>query len=188
MNLRRIAGVSIAVVVLAIAATTIGVLVTRGDSGEAQTGILVFDASQAGATATAFESQPEAVAAASQLAGFEVRIPSYLPPKWEVTGINVGPKPPAGGTLRTATVTIRDDSAGATLIEANQPYQEYGGPNGAGTPGPPFAGGQFSSYNTFTTKNYTMISGGRGYTLTLPIATPIDDVEAAKILGSLKVD
>ncbi|MEO9254768.1 MAG: hypothetical protein ABI305_04465, partial [Tepidiformaceae bacterium] len=72
---------------------------------------------------------------------------------------------------------------GAELVEANQP-----GGTASGEAGPPFGGGQFSSYLTSTGKNYTMILDGDGFTLTLPFATSIDDVEAAKILGSLKTD
>lgn len=183
MNSKRLTVASVAVLALVIAGTVIGLLWTGGGSSDAQSGIYVFDGSQPGATATAFESEGDAVAAASKLAGFEVRLPSYLPTNWKVTGINLGPELVGSSTLRTATLTIRDGSAGAKLVEANQP-----GGTASGAAGPPFGGGQFSSYLTSTGKNYTMILDGDGFTLTLPFATPIDDVEAAKILGSLKTD
>jgi hypothetical protein len=185
MNSGRAAAISGVAIVVAVAAVVIAVLSTRGDSSEAQSGVYVFDGSQPGATAKPFDSEPDAVAAASKLAGFDVRVPSYLPEKWEVTGINIGPKPLAGSDLRTATVTMRHGAAGATLIEANQSYGEYGEPKSAGLTAP-FPGGQFSSYLTSTTKNWKLVSDTRAFTLTVPVATPIDDVEAAKILGSLK--
>jgi hypothetical protein len=179
MNRRAVGTFSIVLAVLAVGAV-IGLRAARGDSHQTKDVIYVINLSQPGATAKPFDSEPDAVAAASKFAGFDVRVPSYLPEKWQVTGINVGSA--IASPFRTATLALRHGGAGATILESNQPS---GSSTTAGAAGP-FPGGAFSSFITGATKNWKLVSDTRAFTLTVPVATPIDDVEAAKILGSLK--
>ena len=113
----------LAIVVVAILVAS--VWLAGGGSSNADTPVVLYDASAGGTPAqTEFQTANAAAAEASRRAGFNVKVPPYLPSGFAVADVTISPKPPAASqsTLRRILFAVKGGKSTLTMIAVNSPF------------------------------------------------------------------
>ena len=183
---RWVIGIAAIAVVAGIA--TAGWFITGGSSN-ADTPVVLYDASAGGTPAqTEFQTANAAAAEASRRAGFNVKVPPYLPAGFAVADVTISPKPPAPSTstLSRMSLAIKGGNATLTFLAVNSPFT-FEGDDAAHIIASPAKGANIYKVAGAEIVDYTLLTPTRGYVLTFR-SSDLSETEAVKVLSSLPMD
>ena len=184
---RWVIGIAAIAVVAGIA--TAGWFITGGSSN-ADTPVVLYDASAGGTPAqTEFQTANAAAAEASRRAGFNVKVPPYLPAGFAVADVTISPKPPAqsSSSLRRMSLAIKGGNATLTVLAVNSPFTFPGSEDASRIIATPAKGSSIYKVAEGGLVDYTLLTPTRGYVLTFR-SSDLSETEAVKVLSSLPMD
>ncbi|MEO6043931.1 MAG: hypothetical protein ABIQ47_08420 [Tepidiformaceae bacterium] len=183
---RWVIGIAAIAVVAGIA--TAGWFITGGSSN-ADTPVVLYDASAGGTPAqTEFQTANAATAEASRRAGFNVKVPPYLPSGFVVADVTISSRPPAQSTstLRRILFAVKRGQSTLTVIAVNTPFT-FEGDDAAHIISSPAKGANIDKVAGAEIVDYTLLTPTRGYVLTAR-SSELSEAEAVKVLSSLPMD
>ena len=183
---RWVIGIAAIAVVAGIA--TAGWFITGGSSN-ADTPVVLYDASAGGTSAQAeFQTANAAAAEASRREGFNVKVPPYLPSGFAVADVTISPRPPAQSTptLRRILLAIKGGNATLTFLAVNSPFT-FEGDDAVHIIASPAKGANIYKVAGAEIVDYTLLTPTRGYVLTAR-SSDLSEAEAVKALSSLPMD